>query len=266
MPPEQNIQPSVPPTNLQPDKGVTTAKGRPSKRVIFIVGAIVLVLVAVVLWLLTSHFGQQPNTTTAPLNGPALSFQSNPTAVKYGGADVVQACNLLPQAELAKANYKIDSGNGTDIFSRTYFNSQGTTGIKLGQLGFKVIGGPYFNSCSYLLAAELRITTTVVQTSYIHNGSFSSYVAAHTPTSLPDIDGVKILKFADPDQGTPDYALTAPNSQVATQFSVESTMRGQDPSVLSNAGQAILQIVAKNLASQSTKATGPPELTYDHRA
>lgn len=232
-----------------------------SKKIIILVIIIaVLVIVGVAWTLLRKPISSKPANNSS-LTG--ISLQDNSSPVRYGGSDVIQACTILPQKDLMNAGYSLSKDTGVGTLFRTYFTNDGASNVLLGQLGFTVIGGPYFNNCTLLLNNDLRASSTVLQSSYIKSGSFSDYVANQKPQQLPDINGVKVLQFTDQVQHVTNYALISPDGMTGVDFYVESVLRNQNPTILQNAQHALLKIAAANLVAQSKKPTGSPTITYD---
>jgi hypothetical protein len=279
-PPQQQQQWGPPPPQWGPPPAPPPE--RTGKKVALAIGAVVvLAIVAVFGAGVVRYLNRTPNektasartfvddpTTTRPgygKEGPsiadpmALRWQAGKQPVTYGGAPVIQACNLFTLDDMAANGLLILAYDQPGAIDRQSFVDGGTLEVAAKSHSLPV---QLSNTCEHSLQGQDQVQVDVFQSTYLDPGTFAEVVKSYTPQApigdvaihFKDMSGTSSGK----DKIFPDYLLE--KGGVLAHF---HGMADKAAATLAPKLPDVLAAIARNLSREVNAPTGPGTLSYD---
>jgi len=239
-------------------------KGKMSRKTLFIIGGVVLLVLAVVAVLfLTKKPTTKPQANDKsslyvtregyPYHsgiGDALAIQFKPVAepVVYQGVKIIQACNVMPLDELRGLGFKTEQLQMSNAFERTYFDGQGKGVVPPEQ--YHVSEGPESNGCTYQLEDKGAVLTLIVaQEPYVSVDGLTNEATKFTKVS--PIGNFNV--YEKKEENANQYIIGKGSTAVVVRIS--RTPADQE--------KKLIDKIAANLAKEQANPTGPPQVVLE---
>jgi hypothetical protein len=180
-------------------------------------------------------------------------------AVSHANVPVVPACALLSIADLDSRNLLILPFVIAGSFKRGYFDNKDTGPVDPGS-GYVLPSSPV-NTCQHSLDDKTILSVEVLQESYVNPRAFTDGLSRFEERS--PIDRVAVRRQKPTSSGDTKHATYALRLGKTLAIVRVTAPDGKDAEPIQ---QQLLPIIAKNLQTQSARATGNPVMAYDSPA